>query len=287
MLEGVPLTIRILLRKFLRLITLTWALTLIETALMALIPLLIGFAIDGLLSGDATPLLHLALILAGLIVVSVVRRIYDTRIFGTIRVELGKALAERSGDGSVSTLNARIGMGRELVDFLEEQVPAIMTSSVRLITSLIVLFAFHPVLSYAALAAAAVMTAVYGVCHGRFYRLNAEYNQQTEKQVGILEARAPDRFLLHLKKLRRTEVRLSDTEAYVYGAIFTVLLGFIVFNLWFAATHVEITAGTIFSIISYSWEFVESALILPVTLQSWSRLSEIMNRINSPTAAAS
>ncbi len=287
MLAGEPLTIPTLLRKFLWPISLTWVLTLVETALMALVPLLIGFAIDGLLSGDTTPLLHLALILAGLIAVSVVRRLYDTRIFGAIRVEFGKALAERSGNGSVSTLNARIGMGRELVDFLEEQVPDVMTSSVRLITALIVLFAFHPVLAYAALAAAAVMTAIYGISHRRFYRLNADYNRQTEKQVGILETRAAGRFLLHLKKLRRAEVRLSDTEAVVYGAIFTVLLGFIVFNLWFAATHVEITAGTIFSIVSYSWEFVESALILPVTLQSWSRLSEIMNRINRQDAAVS
>ena len=82
-------------------------------------------------------------------------------------------------------------------------------------------------------------------------------------------------------QLRRHEVRLSDTEAVLYGVIFIVLLGLIVFNLWFATTRLGITVGTIFSIISYSWEFVESALALPVTLQSWSRLSEIMRRLNA------
>ena len=45
-------------------------------------------------------------------------------------------------------------------------------------------------------------------------------------------------------------------------------------------TIMEITAGRIFSIVTYSWEFVESALVLPLTLQSWSRLAEIINRTN-------
>ena len=133
---------------------------------------------------------------------------------------------------------------------------------------------------------AAAMIVLYGAFHGRFYRLNADYNQQTEKQVGILGSRSRDGILSHLKILRRIEIQLSDTEAYVYGAIFAVLLGLIVFNLWFTATHVETTVGTIFSIISYSWEFVESALILPVTLQGWTRLSEIMKRINTADATA-
>lgn len=285
MLGDEPLTIATLLRKFLRPISLTWLQTLGETALMALIPLLIGFAIDGLLNDDATALLQLAAVLAGLIVLGVIRRIYDTRVYGTIRVELGKALTERSRGSPVSSLNARLGMGRELVDFLELEVPEIMTSTVRLVISLIVLFAFHPVLAYAALAATVSMIALYGLFHAHFYRLNADFNHQTEQQVRVLEARTPAGILSHLTKLRGIEIRLSDTEATVYGAIFTVLLGLILFNLWFSATHIETTVGTTFAIISYSWEFVESALILPETLKAWSRLSEIMDRINKADPA--
>ena len=45
-------------------------------------------------------------------------------------------------------------------------------------------------------------------------------------------------------------------------------------------TIMEVTAGRIFSIVTYSWEFVESALVLPLTLQSWSRMAKIIDRIN-------
>jgi hypothetical protein len=54
----------------------------------------------------------------------------------------------------------------------------------------------------------------------------------------------------------------------------------ILFNLRIATALPDVTAGILFSVISYSWEYVESALALPVTLQSWTRLSEIMCRIN-------
>lgn len=279
-LNGKQLTIGTLLRMYLGKVSITWLLTLIETALMTLIPLFIGFAIDGLLDGELDSLSQLAVVLGALIAVSVLRRVYDTRAYGTIRVDLGRELIGRSREIRISSQNARLGMARELVDFLEEQVPALMNSIVQLVISFVVLFLFDPMLANAALAAAVLMIVIYGIFHHRFYRLNGDHNQQSENQVGILETRTPGRLSGHLQRIRRIEVRLSDTEAFVYGAIFVVLMGFILFNLWFAATNMITTAGKIFAIISYSWEFVESALILPATLQNWSRLSEIMQRIN-------
>ena len=286
MLQDQPLTISALLRTFLRPISLTWFLMLCETGLTALIPLLIGFAIDDLLAARTTALLQLAVVLAVLIAVSVSRRLYDTRVYGTIGVELGKALTERSAAVPVSTVNARLEMSRELVDFLENQAPAVMASVIQLVVALVVLFAFHPLLFAATCAATVLMIVFYALSHRRFFRLNAAYNQQTEQQVRILETAHPEGILSHLNKLRRIGIRLSDTEAYVYGAIYTAMLGLILFNLWFAATNMAITVGRIFAIISYSWEFVESALVLPVTLQSWSRLSEIMERINQTNGPA-
>lgn len=247
----------------------------------ALVPLFIGFAIDGLLAQNTTALFQLVAVMAALIVISVARRAYDTRVFGTVRVDVGKAQATRSPNQLISMLNARLGMGRELVNFLENELPLVMAAVVQLVIAIIVLFAFGPMLALAGMVAVVAILLIYALFHRRFYRLNRHLNQQTEQQVCILETRRPRGLLLHLTHLRRIEVRLSDTESILYGAIFVVLLGLVVFNLWYATTTLTITTGTIFSIVSYSWEFVESALALPVTLQGWSRLSEITKRINS------
>ena len=75
---------------------------------------------------------------------------------------------------------------------------------------------------------------------------------------------------------------MSDTEALVYGLVFALLLAMLGFNLWFAATESGASPGQIFSIVTYSYEFMESAVILPATLQSLTRIAEITARINGP-----
>jgi len=276
------LSIGTLLRRFRGAIGVTWLLTLCETTIAALAPLFIGFAIDGLLASDLAALVNLGVLLAALILIGVARRIFDTRAYGTIRVEIGRALTAKAGATSISAMNARLGMGRELADFLEVQVPELLSAFVRLHVALVILWSFHPVLFASAFGAGILMLLIYAAQHRRFYRLNGDLNHQMERQVDALSTLSPGKIFVHLARLRRTEVRISDTEALVYGAMFTILAGFILFNLWFAAGTAELTAGRIFSIVSYSWEFVEAAIVLPATLQGWSRLAEIADRINAP-----
>lgn len=280
-LEDKDLTISTLLRSFPWRVTVTWGMTLAETALMALIPLFIGFAIDGLLSGSLNELFHLGVLFAVLIAVAVSRRLYDTRVYSMIRVELGRAQTARGTDLPISALNAQIGMGRELVQFLEETLPMVMAGLTQLIIAVIVLFAFSPLLAVSAGLAALGALIVYAFFHRRFFRLNGDLNQQTEQQVGVLDRRNLRAMAVHLKRLRRAEVRISDSEAMLYGLIFVMLLALILFNIWYATTALTATTGAIFSIISYSWDFVDGAITLPATLQHWSRLSEIMDRINA------
>lgn len=281
MLADRRLTIRTLLSVFRWRVGLTWFLILAETAFTVLIPLFIGFAIDGLLGGAFQPFWHLGGLMIALTVIGVIRRIYDTRVYGTIRVELGKALAARFSDLPISSLNARIGMGRELADFLEEILPSALAGVMQFVISAVLLFYFSPTLALSACLVLFGMISVYAVFHSTFWQWNRALNEQMERQVSILEQRRNRPVLVHLKRLRRCEIKLSDTEAVLYGTIFVLLIGLILFNLWFAAQNLDATPGMIFSIVSYSWEFAEAALALPVTLQSWSRLSEITTRLQT------
>lgn len=274
------LSIGTLCRAFWGKVLVTWSLTLLETLMFALLPLLIGHSIDGLLEGDWNAFTILLIALGGLVVVATARRFYDTRAYGTMRVELGKALVARSGDHPVSVTNARALMGRELVDFLETQAPESLMALIQVIVSVALLFSFHSTLAVSAgLATIAVIT-IYGLAGGAFFRVNKALNEQAERQVSALESRDMRKVTRHFLRLRRHEVRLSDTESVVYGLIFLVLLTMLTFNLWFAATQGETSPGGIFSIVAYSYEFVESAVVLPVLLQALTRLQEITERIN-------
>ncbi len=58
------------------------------------------------------------------------------------------------------------------------------------------------------------------------------------------------------------------------------MFAFVLGNAWISATIPMITAGAIFAILSYFWEFVESSIALPIALQEWSSLGEIRDRLN-------
>lgn len=275
-----------LLWAYLPRIAATWLVVLIENVLIAFVPLLIGLSIDGLLAGKTDEFLALASVLIVLGFVAVGRRIYDTRVYGTIRVDLGSSLytrrlGARRAALKVSKDSARLDMSRELVDFLEYEMPELMTAVIQIAVSLAILALFDVKLAVSSLLVVIGMIAVYACFHHRFYRFNAQLNAQRERQVDIVEARSGLGLFRHLRALRQSEVAISDTEAIVYGGIFLLQITFVCFNLY-VGTHLPgVTAGAVFSIAAYSWEYVEAALLLPMALQSWSRLSEITARIRT------
>ena len=88
----------------------------------------------------------------------------------------------------------------------------------------------------------------------------------------------------HFLRLRIWEIKISDTEAVLYGIIFAQVIVFLSFILWFGTALPDASTGSIFSIVNYSWTYVESSAVIPLTLQSLTRLREITKRINdSPT----
>ena len=275
------LDLALVFRLFKSRIGITWFLVLLENTMPALVPLFIGLAIDGLLSGESGALIKLGLVLITLTVLVVIRRFYDTRAYGRIRIALAREVDLRHEQEPVSTRNARLDMAREIVDFLEENVPTLITAIVQIGVALIVLWQFDAALATAAIALIIGMSLLYMLFHSRFYQLNSALNSQMERQVGVLEQGKRKGLATHLRLLNIYEIRLSDTEAVVYGLIFLLTAGFIIFNLWLCASLPNMTTGKIFSVISYSWEYAEATFMLPVTLQSLTRLNEITSRLNS------
>ena len=283
----VNLDISLLLRHFRGRVALTWLLVAVENILTALIPLFIGRAIDALLAGEPGALWEISLLLAGLIAVAVGRRAYDTRAYGTMRVWFGSMLFQRVHHLPVTRVNARLDMSREIVDFLEEHVPELLTSITQIIVSICILAYFDPRLGACAASLIVVLGLIYALFHRRFYRLNGHLNNQRERQIDVLQQLQQGSLITHLKRLRRFEIRLSDTEAMLYGTIYSAMFAFVLVNLWLAATIPAITAGAIFAILSYSWELVESGTTLPAVLQQWSRLTEIRQRLNDASQISS
>ncbi|MEM9209282.1 MAG: ABC transporter six-transmembrane domain-containing protein, partial [Pseudomonadota bacterium] len=187
-----------LLREFPGQILVTWTLVLVENVLLALIPLFIGRAIDGLLESRAGALFAAASLMGALVFVASLRRVFDTRAYGTMRVRLGSELVARSDSQPVSTVSARLGMSREMVDFLEAHVPELLTATVQIVVSIAILWQFDTRLGLSAASVIGGLAVVYALFHRRFFRLNKKLNAQIEQQVSILETRRATSLVSHL-----------------------------------------------------------------------------------------
>ncbi|MGP9826091.1 ABC transporter six-transmembrane domain-containing protein [Ectopseudomonas khazarica] len=262
-------------------ISVTWILVIAENLLMALLPLFIGYSIDSLMNNQYQNVLILAGVLTALVIVAVARRIYDTRIYGDIRVKVGLDTDTRLRSHPVSTRSARLSMSREPVDFLEHDLPPLLTAIIQLLVTLIVLASFSPWLAMSAGGAGLLMLTIYALFHQSFVRLNARLNSQVERQVNVLSSLPPSGLYTHLRKLKAREVKLSDTEAALYGIVFMVLFAFVLTNLLLTTQLNTPSAGQLFAVVTYSLEFVEAALLLPITLQTLSRLRDIHGRLNA------
>ncbi len=258
----------------------TWLMVLTENVMLILLPLFIGHAIDGVLNQHFQSLFMLAFLFIALVIIGVGRRFFDTRVYGAIRLKLAN-LVERNLRGlPVSTKDARLTMSRELVDFLENDLPSVLTAVVQLVATVTILAIFHMSLALCMLFSGLLMLMIYSGFHSRFIQLNGQLNDQMEQQVEVLTGVRLSAFRRHFERLKQCEIKLSDTEAVVYGFIYLALFVAIIANLWMVSQLIDPTAGQVFSIVTYSLEFVETAVMLPITLQTLSRLSEICLRLN-------
>jgi hypothetical protein len=110
-------------------------LTLAENALDVLYPFLTGVAIDALLAGAWSGVAPLLIAWTVHLFVGLFRHVYDTRVFTLVYAKLASDLVERqrAQGADAAHLAARVALSREMVDFLQVEVPAAAASVVRFV----------------------------------------------------------------------------------------------------------------------------------------------------------
>lgn len=277
------ISIRALLVRFKWKISGTVLLIMIENGLLLFVPLALGIAIDELLTGTYQALMYLALLFCVLSLVGFVRRLYDTRVYARIYALLSyeTTLAQQGSGASVSETNSRVEMVSEFIEFLEQDMVNAISAVFSFLGALVLLAYFDIKLILAGIVLTISVLFIYGISYQRYYRLNFKLNNQKEKQVDFLMRKINKAIFTHFKKLSRITIKLSDLESINYGLVFLLISAFLVITLVITAQISFITAGKIFSILSYAWDLCEAVLVLPAVLQQLIRLREITHRIEN------
>lgn len=261
-------------------LSLTYALSLTEQLLGLSLPWAIGEAINGLLASTYNKLAIFIGIWLVLVFLTTGRKMYDTRVFMRIYAKVVTNVINQQRDAGTasSKLVARSVLIRELVDFFERDIPDIFAMVIAFIGSLSMLALFDWHVALIALAMLVPVSIMNLSLWRPINKLNRSLNNNLERQAQVINKGNQNRLLKHFQFLRILRVKSSDIEARSWSIIELFVILATICVLVYTTRTPNIAAGTVFSIVTYFWNFQESLDRLPVLMQAISRVKDILQR---------
>ena len=261
---------------------LTYTLSGLELTGTLMRPYFLGEAVNDLLKGSYTGLIHLSLVHVVWIVVGYLRHIYDARTYTTIYVDLvTRMLSKTFGKADVSKLAAHSTLVREFVDFMEYDVYYVLAAAFDIFGALILLFFYDKavvLLCLAVLVPVMIMSFIYGK---KMESLNLGRNDELEKQVEIIGSTDRKQITEHYANLKTWQLKISKQDAWNFGALEFLVLIFVASALLITTKSGSepILAGDMVGIYAYILKFTTGLDTIPYTIQRLSNMKDITRRI--------
>ncbi len=263
-------------------LTVTYTLFGLEMLGTLLRPLFLGRAVDGLLDGHYLGLFELVVVHAAYLIVGTIRHFYDTRTFTTIYTDFVTRMLDREiGKEDVSRLSAHSQLARQFIDFLEFDANYVVEAAYNILGSLILLLFYDRTVVLICLLILVPVSRLSYLYGKRTEQLARGTNDELEQQVDIIASNDPVRIRAHYRNLRRWQVRLSDQEAWNFGAM--ELLALVVVSVSLLATtditSENLQAGSIIGIYQYIQKFTSGLDTIPYTIQRLGALRDLTRRM--------
>ncbi len=259
----------------------TFLLILIEAFIGILLPLFIGFAVDGAISSNLNPVYHLGGLIALLVIIGGCRRLFDSRFYAKMYTQLSEQLAHTTAPNAVSMKTARLNMLTEITEFLENQVPELIQHTLGLVGVALIILSLNVTIFWWALAASFLVMLVYWLSSRKTVRLNGELNNEMEAQVNIVAQPNAKMLKSHISRLMQLNIKLSDLETINFSLSWLAMSGFLLLSIVIGVADGVTEYGALFALIMYVYQYIESVVSLPLFYQQWLRLKEIYHRLTT------
>jgi ABC-type multidrug transport system fused ATPase/permease subunit len=270
-------------------IALTYTLTLIEDLLELSYPWATGIAINGVLEGHMEQTAPLIIAWTARSTIGLIRRMYDTRLYTEIynRIVEQTIMRQRRAGIPATRVAARSAMSREFVTFFEKDVATLVTTMVGIFGSLGMLLWYDLIIGAMMAGLFLPVVIVNNSYVRKSYAFNRELNNQLEEEVNAIDSADQKQVKDHFNAVRSWRVKLSDAEAFNWSII-EVLSILLMVGVLVRITYMdEISAGEIFAMIVYVWQFMENLDNVPELLQQLARLHDIRKRIEAGASVES
>jgi ABC-type multidrug transport system fused ATPase/permease subunit len=185
---------------------------------------------------------------------------------------------QEQGHGT-SKVSARVEMVRDVVGFFEKEVPAMFHNVLAVVGSLAMLFTYDVDAGFIALAVLLPMALINGWYWRKAVRLNRGINNQIEREVDDIASGRLFRVRRHFWLLRRWRVKLSDTESWTWAVTELATIVALIFILIDFTQSPSFTAGAIYAVLAYVYDYLEGLNQVPTVVNNLARLRDVRQRI--------
>ena len=246
-------------------------------------PYVLGKMIDGLLVKEYFWLtVFVVLLLAGNIF-TYKRMVFDTKVYTKIYNDLVFNYLDHDKDSDASAKSARTDMANNIINFLENDIAYYIMSVMTAVGSLCFVFAQHVTTGF--IVAGCIIPVLFIVKF--FYKKIAQgtrvFNTLYEQKMTVMNSN--DRSLIHGFFKKRSKIIISQST--IQGKNWTSLQSargvFLIIAL-VAFTHnaTGLTQGEAVSMYSYIFQFLISLMSIPIGMETFTRMRDVIGRIKAP-----
>ena len=242
-------------------------------------PFLLGKSIDGLIDGTWFWLIFLGISYFTSNFFNYKRMVYDTKVYTRIYNTIVFRFLKNNND-DVSTKMARTDMAHQIVDVLEGYVHYYIATIVTIVGSIGFIYSENWRVGLLVTLSFVLILLGVSVYYKKIKQAIKIKNNQYEKKNGAIQLGYEQSvsFFNRKRKLEIFESTLQGKNWFLVGSIKNIFLFLSVILL--VTTTKNITIGGVVTVYSYVNNFLISLLSVPVAVEMYSRLSDILKRIN-------
>ncbi|ELI8126914.1 ABC transporter six-transmembrane domain-containing protein [Yersinia enterocolitica] len=278
-------TLKLLASRYRKKLFFTFLLVVAENVTYLLYPILAGTSINAILSGQTLNAVLYGLMILFIWCLGAARRSVDTRTFARIYAALAVSvvMTQRKNNLNHSTIAARVALSREFVDFFELHLPMLITSLVSMVGAAVMLLIIESCAGIACLVILAFLACFLPGFARKNEALYNKLNNRLEKEVDFVTKATTLSLTRHYSTLAKLRIRLSDREAIGYLSIGVLVAMLFSLTIIWMTQSTEISAGHIYSVMTYMWMFATSLDDGPQLLEKYSQLKDIGKRVSTET----
>ncbi len=215
-----------------------------------------------------------------------IRRSVDPKIYLRVYTSIAVHIAESCRINGVtnSKAAARTELSREYISFLQSRIPDIIEAIFDLGGTMVALAFYDIRISLTCLAAAVPMALVYHLYNSKVVRLQKEFHDSREDLFAVYQEKEIQDIRKYHDHMALSQMRIANWGAFNFGLLRVVLLGIFLVVLYLSIAIDRLSAGQIYSVVSYLWTFITATEFLPDLLESYTSLKDIQNRIRVEAA---